>query len=165
MNTLEQTIVNQAKNRLAVVSAYYGQGGVSEEDIHEFTADTAQLLALLEIWHISGSGMSAEGIAALEAVEADYAALVRSNSDREMTVTLDAEAVEALSHYRQALSAFQAVGHGTDEGADLFLTSEKAAEELGRLIADLAPATTGHAHLREEVAILPDYVAPATTTN
>jgi hypothetical protein len=141
MNTLEQTIVNQAKNRLAVVSAYYGQGGVSEEDAHRFTTDTAQLLALLEIWHISGSGMSAEGIAALEAVEADYAALVRSNSDA-MTVTLDAEAVEALSHYRQALSAFQAVGHGSDEGADLFLTSERAAEELGRLIADLAPATT-----------------------
>lgn len=81
MNRLEQTIVNQAKNRLAVVSAYYGQGGVSEEDAHSFTTDTAQLLALLEIWHISGSGLSAEGIAALEAVEADYAALVRSNSD------------------------------------------------------------------------------------
>ena len=63
-------------------------------------------------------------------------------SDHEMTVTLDAQAVEALSHYRQALSAFQAVGHGSDEGADLFLTSERAAEELGRLIADLAPATS-----------------------
>lgn len=56
MNTLEQTIVNQAK-------------------------DTAQLLALLEISHISGSGMSAEGIAAREAVEAEYAAMVRSNND------------------------------------------------------------------------------------
>ncbi|MEB0222106.1 hypothetical protein [Pseudomonas sp. AB12(2023)] len=81
MNTLEQTIVNQAKSRLAAVSAYWGQGGVSEEEVHSYTTDTAQLLALLEIWHISGSGMSAEGIAALQGVEADYAALVRANSD------------------------------------------------------------------------------------
>lgn len=81
MNTLEQTIVNQAKSRLAAVSAYWGQGGVSEEEVHSYTTDTAQLLALLEISHISGSGMSAEGIAALEGVEAEYAAMVRANSD------------------------------------------------------------------------------------
>ncbi|WP_439126313.1 MAG: hypothetical protein ACNJA3_28505 (plasmid) [Pseudomonas rhizophila] len=56
-----------------------------------------------------------------------------------MTVTLDANAVEALSRYRQALSAFEVVGHGTDEGADLFLASERAAEELGKQIAALAP--------------------------
>ncbi|MGN7738636.1 hypothetical protein ACTJKT_01380 [Pseudomonas sp. 22526] len=56
-----------------------------------------------------------------------------------MTVTLDANAVEALSRYRQALSAFEAVGHGTDEGADLFLATERAAEDLGKQIAVLAP--------------------------
>ena len=61
-----------------------------------------------------------------------------------MTVTLDAKAVEALSHYRQALTAFQAVGHGTDEGADLFQASERAAVELGRQVAALAPSTDSH---------------------
>lgn len=81
MNTLEQTIVNLAKSRLAAVSAYWGQGGVSEEEAHSYTTDTAQLLALLEISHISGNGMSAEGIAALEDVEAEYASMVRANND------------------------------------------------------------------------------------
>ncbi|GLF10561.1 hypothetical protein [Pseudomonas aeruginosa] len=61
-----------------------------------------------------------------------------------MTVTLDAKAVEALSQYRQALAAFQAVGHGTDEGAALFLASERAAEELGRQVEALAPSTDSH---------------------
>ncbi|KPC01969.1 hypothetical protein QO021_28220 (plasmid) [Pseudomonas amygdali pv. lachrymans] len=59
-----------------------------------------------------------------------------------MTVTLDAKAVEALALYRQALSAFQAVGHGADEGAALFLATERAAEDLGKRIAALAPATS-----------------------
>lgn len=61
-----------------------------------------------------------------------------------VTVTLDAKAVEALSQYRQALSAFQEVGHGTDKGADLYLDTERAAEELGRQVAALAPATDSH---------------------
>ncbi|HJH19468.1 MAG TPA: hypothetical protein K8W20_12225 [Pseudomonas lactis] len=61
-------------------------------------------------------------------------------NNQAMTVTLDANAVEALARYRQALSAFQAVGHGADEGADLFLATEHAAEELGKRIAELAPA-------------------------
>lgn len=57
-----------------------------------------------------------------------------------VTVALDTSAVEALARYRQALSAFQAVGHGTDEGADLYLDTERAAEDLGKQIAALAPA-------------------------
>lgn len=64
------------------------------------------------------------------------------NNTQEMTVTLDVNAVAALTRYRQALSAFQAVGHGADEGADLFLAAERAAEELGKQIAALAPDTT-----------------------
>ncbi|MHC5208765.1 hypothetical protein [Pseudomonas chlororaphis] len=59
-----------------------------------------------------------------------------------VTVALDANAVEALSRYRQALSAFEAVGHGAVEGADLFLATERAAEDLGKQIAALAPAAT-----------------------
>lgn len=57
-----------------------------------------------------------------------------------MTVTLDTSAVKALARYRHALSAFQAVGHGTDQGADLYLDTERAAEDLGKQIASLAPA-------------------------
>ncbi|TCV62748.1 hypothetical protein [Pseudomonas fluorescens] len=56
-----------------------------------------------------------------------------------MTITLDANALEALSRYRKALSAFEDVGHGADEGAELFLATERAAEELGKQIAALAP--------------------------
>lgn len=57
-----------------------------------------------------------------------------------MTLTLDANALDALVRYRQALSAFQAVGHGSDEGGDLYLASEAAAEELGKQVATLAQA-------------------------
>jgi hypothetical protein len=57
-----------------------------------------------------------------------------------MTLTLDANALDALARYRQACSAFQAVGHGSDEGADLYLASESAAEELGKQVAALAQA-------------------------
>lgn len=59
------------------------------------------------------------------------------------TLTLDANALDALARYRQAHSAFQAVGHGSDEGADLYLASENAAEELGKQIAALAQAADG----------------------
>lgn len=57
-----------------------------------------------------------------------------------LTLTLDAEAVTAILRYRQALLAFEAVGHGADEGADLFLAVERAAEELGKQVAALAPS-------------------------
>jgi hypothetical protein len=66
------------------------------------------------------------------------------NNTQPMTVTLDTNAVEALSRYRQALSAFQAVGHGSDEGADLYLAAERTAEELGKQIAALAPDFAGN---------------------
>lgn len=61
-----------------------------------------------------------------------------------MTVTLDTNAVEAPARYRQALSAFQAVGQGFDVGADLYLAAERAAEELGKQIAALAPDFAGN---------------------
>lgn len=72
-----------------------------------------------------------------------------------MTLTLDAKAVEALDQYRQALSAFQAVGHGSDEGADLYLTAENAAEDLGKQIAALA-ASENKAKLDALAAWSPD---------
>ncbi|WP_421526870.1 hypothetical protein [Pseudomonas brenneri] len=81
MNQLEQTIVAQADSRLTALTAYYALSEVSEEDAHSFTTDAAQLFALLELGHISGSGMSAEGVAALQAVEDAHAALVRANTD------------------------------------------------------------------------------------
>lgn len=61
-----------------------------------------------------------------------------------MTVTLNESAVQTLAKYRQALLAFEAVGHGTEEGADLFLAMERAAEELGKQIAALAPEIDIH---------------------
>ncbi|QCI13093.1 hypothetical protein E6B08_17705 [Pseudomonas putida] len=70
-------------------------------------------------------------------------------------MTLDAKAAEALSRYREALSAFQAVGHGTDEGADLYLSAERAAEDFGRQIAVLA-AKEDKAKLDELAACSPD---------
>lgn len=61
-----------------------------------------------------------------------------------MAVTLDANAVEALARHRQALSAFQAIGHGADESADPCLVTERASEELGKRIAGLTPAIAAY---------------------
>ncbi|MFU5667493.1 hypothetical protein ACM7UX_31580 [Pseudomonas aeruginosa] len=72
-----------------------------------------------------------------------------------MTLTLDAKAVEALDQYRQALAAFQAVGHGSEEGADLYLTAENAAENLGKQIAALA-ASENKAKLDDLAGCSPD---------
>lgn len=72
-----------------------------------------------------------------------------------MTLTLDANALEALARYRQALLAFQAVGHGSEEGGDLYLTAESAAEDLGKQIAALA-ASENKAKLDELAAWSPD---------
>lgn len=57
----------------------------------------------------------------------------------QLTVHLDDQAIEALKRYRHAQFAFDAVGHGGKNGAELFLAAEKAAEHLGKLIAALAP--------------------------
>ncbi|WP_343177154.1 hypothetical protein [Pseudomonas sp. 4810-S13] len=56
-----------------------------------------------------------------------------------LTLTLDSEAVAALLRYRKAHTAFATVGHGAEEGADLYLAVERAAEELGKRVAALAP--------------------------
>lgn len=75
------------------------------------------------------------------------------------TLTLDAKAVEALDQYLQALQAFQAVGHGTDDGANLYLAAERAAEDLGKRIAVLA-ASANEAKLDELAVWSPeDYPA------
>lgn len=60
---------------------------------------------------------------------------------RGMSVVLDGKAIDALARYRKALAAFEAVGHEGEKGAELFLASERAAEDLGRLVAALSPAT------------------------
>ncbi|MBA6105266.1 hypothetical protein [Pseudomonas monteilii] len=73
-------------------------------------------------------------------------AIDAAKNTQAMTLTLDSNAVEALARYRQALSAFQEVGHGTDQGADLYLDAERAAEDLGKQIAALAP-TIADEHL------------------
>ena len=64
-----------------------------------------------------------------------------AKNSQTVTVTLSAAAVEALSRYRQAKSTFEVVGHDAEECADLFLATERAAEELGKQIAALAPDT------------------------
>ncbi len=52
---------------------------------------------------------------------------------------LDESAVEALARFRQADAAFKAVGHGSEEGANLYLDAECTAQDLGRKVAALIP--------------------------
>uniref|UniRef100_UPI001C494EC6 hypothetical protein n=1 Tax=Pseudomonas sp. RW407 TaxID=2202894 RepID=UPI001C494EC6 len=59
-----------------------------------------------------------------------------------LTLTLDAEAVAALLHYRQAQAAFDVLGHANPDeelGAELFVNAVSAAERLGKQVAALAP--------------------------
>ena len=79
MTKLEQTIIERAHEHLSAVKAFYAQikAGTTDADARDdYRRDHAQLNALLEFGHMSDSGMSPDGRAALLAVEdADIAAL------------------------------------------------------------------------------------------
>jgi len=77
MTQLEQTIIATAQRHLAAVQAFYAKfsaGTADNDDRDDYQGDHAALYALLEIGHLSESGMSPDGIAALQSIEDDATA-------------------------------------------------------------------------------------------
>jgi len=83
MTQLEQTIIATAQRHLAAVQAFYAKfsaGTADNDDRDDYQGDHAALYALLEIGHLSESGMSPDGIAALQSIEDDATAAFRASS-------------------------------------------------------------------------------------
>ena len=82
MTQLEQTIIAIAQRHLAAVQAFYAKvcaGTADNDDRDDYQGDHAALYALLEIGHLSESGMSPEGVAALQSIENDATAAFRAS--------------------------------------------------------------------------------------
>jgi hypothetical protein len=82
MTQLEQTIISSAQRHLTAVQAFYAKtiaGTADNDDRDDYQGDHAALYALLEIGHLSESGMSPEGVAALQSIENDAAAAFRAS--------------------------------------------------------------------------------------
>lgn len=84
MNKLESTVVELARRHFASIQSFYnaqGAGRVDDENENSFIGDHGALTALLELGHLSDSGMSLEGVNALLEIEAEHAALVRRRTN------------------------------------------------------------------------------------
>ncbi|APC19494.1 hypothetical protein BLL42_27560 (plasmid) [Pseudomonas frederiksbergensis] len=79
MTKLENTLINLARSHLNSVLSYYeahSAGDNSEEAEADYMGDHGALFALLELGHISDSGIGTEAKAELLEIEAEHAAAV-----------------------------------------------------------------------------------------
>lgn len=81
MNTLELTLISMAQQQLSAVVRFNEKresGAVSDDDVDDFLRDSGALSVLLELGHVSASGMSVDAVSAMLEIEAKHSAAVRA---------------------------------------------------------------------------------------
>ncbi|MGN7445332.1 MULTISPECIES: hypothetical protein [Pseudomonas] len=81
MNKLELTLIGMAQQQLSAVLRFHAKHEartVTEDDEDEYLRDSGALSALLELGHLSDSGMGEAAVTAMLEVEAKHSAAVRA---------------------------------------------------------------------------------------
>lgn len=81
MNTLELTLISMAQQQLSAVLRFNEKresGAVSDDDVDDYLRDSGALSVLLELGHVSDSGMSVDAISAMLEIETKHSAAVRA---------------------------------------------------------------------------------------
>ncbi|MDH4602380.1 hypothetical protein [Pseudomonas syringae] len=80
MNKLELTLIGMAQQQLSAVLRFHKNreaGTATDEDEDDYLRDSGALSVLLELGHVTGSGMGVEALSAMLEVEAKHSAAVR----------------------------------------------------------------------------------------
>jgi hypothetical protein len=82
MNELELTLIGMAQQQLSAVLRFHekqGAGMATEDDQDDYLRDSGALSVLLELGHVTGSGMGSEAVSAMLEIEAKHSAAVRAS--------------------------------------------------------------------------------------
>lgn len=85
MTKLETTLIHMARQQLSAVMHFLDkQVGetVTDDDQDDYLRDSGALSVLLELGHVSESGMGEDAASAMRDVEAQHAAAVRTANSR-----------------------------------------------------------------------------------
>lgn len=85
MTKLETTLIQMARQQLSAVMRFLDKQvgeSVTEDDQDDYLRDSGALSVLLELGHVSESGMGEDAASAMREVEAQHAAAVRAANGR-----------------------------------------------------------------------------------